>query len=185
MILVALGFGVVVLELFVPSAGLLGVVAAIFLISGIVTGFFHSMQLGAILLLFTTLCLPLFFALLVKVWPNTPIGRRILIGKMNEEEVMPVREHYKRDSLIGQKGIAKTKMLPSGMIKIGDRSYDAVSDGFAIEAGQPIKVVAIKMNVIMVQPFDPKDEVPDFDDDDVLSQSIEELGIDPIDDPLG
>lgn len=184
-ILIALGFAIVVLELFVPSAGLLGVLAAILFISGIVMGFFHSLQTGAILLLITTLCLPMLFILLVKVWPNTPIGKRVLIDRMTEEEVLPIGESYNRETLIGQKGIAKTKMLPSGMIKIGDRSYDAISDGFAIEAGQPIKVVAVKMNRVLVQPYDPQTEVGDFDEDDVLSQPIEDLGIDPIDDPLG
>lgn len=184
MILVGFGFLIVVLELFVPSAGILGVVAAVLFISGIVTGFLHSLQMGTALLLVTTLCLPILFAVLVKVWPNTPIGRRILIGRMKEEDVLPLGESYQLDSLVGQKGIARTKMLPSGMIKIGDQTYDAVSDGFAIEEGQRIKVVAIRMNRIMVQPFDPADEVPDFDDDDVLSQPIEQLGIDPIDDPM-
>jgi membrane-bound serine protease (ClpP class) len=185
MILVALGFAVVALELFVPSAGMLGVVAAILFISGIITGFFHSLQTGAVLLLITTLCLPLLFVLLVKVWPNTPIGRRVLIGQVSAEDVLPKGESYNREELIGKKGFAKTKMLPSGMIKIGDRSYDAVSDGFAIEAGDPIKVVAIKMSRIMVQPFDPETEAGDFEDDDVLSRPIEDLGIDPIDNPLG
>lgn len=185
MILVSLGFAVVALELFVPSAGLLGVLAAVFFISGIITGFFHSLQTGAVMLLITTLCLPLLFVLLVKVWPNTPIGKRVLIGRMSAEDVLPRGESYNRENLIGKKGVAKTKMYPSGMIKIGDKSYDAVSDGFAIEAGQPIKVVAIRMSRIMVQLYDPETEVGDFDDDDVLSRPIEDLGIEPMDDPLG
>ena len=180
MILVALGFGVVLLELFVPSAGVLGIVAAILFISGIVTGYLHSLWLGTTLLALITCCLPLLFMLMVKIWPSTPLGKRILIGRMNEEEVLPVGEEYEHEKLIGQTGIAKTKMLPSGMIKIGDRSYDAVSDGFAIEAGSEIKVVAIKMNRILVQPVDSKNEVSDFSDDDVLSQPFEDLGIEPI-----
>ena len=179
-LLVIFGFAVIVLELFVPSAGILGVVAAILFISGIVTGFFHSLWIGSLLLLITTLCLPLMFIVLVKVWPSTPLGRRILIGKMREEEVLPVGESYENEKLIGMKGFAKTKMLPSGMIKIGDKSYDAVSDGFAIEAGDQIKVVAVKMNRILIQPYDAETDVPDFEDDDVLSQPFDELGIDPI-----
>lgn len=181
MILVALGVGVVLLELFVPSAGVLGIVAAILFISGIATGYFHSVWLGTTMLGLIACCLPLLFMLMVKIWPSTPLGRRILIGRMKEEEVMPVGEEYEHEKLIGQKGIAKTKMLPSGMIKIGDQTYDAVSDGFAIEAGTEIKVVAIKMNRILVQPIDPKTDVADFSNDDLLSQPFEELGIDPID----
>ncbi len=185
LILVALGFAVVMLELFVPSAGLLGVLAAVLFIAGIITGFVHSLQLGAILLLITTLCLPLMFVVLIKIWPNTPIGKRVLIGRMSEEELMPVGDSYNHESLIGQKGIAKTKMLPSGMIRVGDKNYDAVSDGFAIEEGQAVKIVSVKMNRILVQPYDPETEIGNFDEDDVLSQPIEDLGIDPIDDPLG
>lgn len=184
MILVALGFAVVVLELFVPSAGLLGVVAAVLFISGIVTGFFYSLQMGAIMLLVVVLFLPILFVMLVKVWPSTPIGKRILIGRMKEEDLLPNSDDYQLDRLIGQRGVAKTKMLPSGMIKIGERSYDAVADGFAIDPGQAIKVVSVKMNRILVQPYDPATEATDFDDDDVLSQPIDQLGLDPLDDPL-
>ena len=103
-----------------------------------------------------------------------------MIGTMSQDVVMPVGEEYEHEKLVDQKGIAKTKMLPSGMIKIGDRTYDAVSDGFAIEAGQAIKVVAIKMNRILVQPIDADTGTQDFSSDDVLSQPFEDLGIDPI-----
>ena len=180
MILVALGFGVVLLELFVPSAGILGLVAAILFVSGIAAGYLHSLWLGTTLLAVVACCLLVLFVMMVKVWPSTPLGRRILIGTMSQDEVMPVGEEYEHEKLVDQKGIAKTKMLPSGMIKIGDRTYDAVSDGFAIEAGQAIKVVAIKMNRILVQPIDADTGTQDFSSDDVLSQPFEDLGIDPI-----
>jgi len=83
-ILVAVGLAVIVIELFVPSAGLLGIVAAVLLVSGIVSAFFHSIEAGAALLLLLVLLLPVLFVALIKVWPSTPIGRRILLGRMRE-----------------------------------------------------------------------------------------------------
>ncbi len=184
-LLIGIGFVVVFLELFVPSAGTLGVLAGILLVSGIVVAFFHSLQAGAIVLLVTVLALPLLLALMVKVWPHTPIGRRIILGHMSAEEVMPNSETYTEiQSLVGQLGTAKTKMLPSGIIIVNDKKYDALSDGFAIEAGQPIKVSAVKGNHIIVQPFDGEiDDVDDLPvrDRDVLSQPIEELGLEELD----
>lgn len=184
-LLIGIGFVVVFLELFVPSAGTLGVLAGILLVSGIVVAFFHSLQAGAIVLLVTVLALPLLLALMVKVWPHTPIGRRIILGHMSAEEVMPNSEAYSEiQSLVGQLGTAKTKMLPSGIIIVNDKKYDALSDGFAIEAGQPIKVSAVKGNHIIVQPFDGEiDDVDDLPvrDRDVLSQPIEELGLEGLD----
>jgi len=181
-ILVAVGLAVIVIELFVPSAGLLGIVAAVLLVSGIVSAFFHSIEAGAALLLLLVLLLPVLFVALIKVWPSTPIGRRILLGRMREEEVVLKGEHYDGlKQLIGETGTAKTKMLPSGIVSIQGKTYDAVSDGFAIDPGQPIKVTAVRTNRIFVQPYDPADDQPTkFEGNDLLGKSLEELGIDPL-----
>jgi membrane-bound serine protease (ClpP class) len=102
---------------------------------------------------------------------------------------MPNASHYKRKaSLEGQLGIAKTKMLPSGMVVINGEKYDAISDGFPIEAGDPIKVVEVRENRIYVQPYDGMvEDVSNLPvrDRDILSQPIEELGLESLDDPLG
>ena len=183
-ILLLLGMATIFLELFVPSAGMLGVVAVTFIAAAIVVAFISSPLAGAIMLLVTGLSLPLLIAVALKVWPHTPIGRRILIGRANEDEVLPQRDEYEEiRSLEGRRGIAKTKMLPSGLVVIDDNKYDAVSDGFAIEAGDPIEVVAIRANRIFVRPLDPDEDwtATSSDPDDILSQPIDQLGIDPID----
>lgn len=187
LILVGIGFLVIVVELFIPSAGILGVVAGILLVSGVVTAFFTSIQAGFLVLLVTSLGLPVLIAFLIKIWPSTPIGKRILIGRMTSDDVMPRDEAVLGlKDLVGQLGVAKTKMLPSGLIVINGRKYDAVSEGFAIETGDAIKVVAVRGNRIYVQPYTgeelAEDDLP-ARDQDLLSQSLEELGID--DDPLG
>jgi membrane-bound ClpP family serine protease len=182
-VLVALGLATIVIELFVPSAGLLGVASAILLLSGIVSAFLHSMEAGAATLILLVLLLPVLFVALVKVWPSTPIGRRILLGRMREEEVVLRGEHYDGlKDLIGETGTAKTKMLPSGIVAIQGKTYDAVSDGFAIEPGQSIRVTAVRTNRLFVQPYDPADDQPTkFEGNDLLGKSLEELGIDPLD----
>ena len=187
LLLLALGLVVIVLELFVPSAGILGVVAAGLLISSVVMAFYSSVQAGAILLSGIALGLPFLIGLWAKWWPHTPLGKLIMIGRQTEETVLPKTEQYvDYKELKGQLGIAKTKMLPSGIIIVNDRKYDAVSDGFPIEAGQPIKITSVKGTRLYVQPYDGKlddeGQVP-ARDRDILSQSLEELGID--EDPLG
>lgn len=181
LILIGIGFLVVFLEFFVPSAGMLGVLSAVLIISGIVAAFFHSLSFGTLMLLITVVAIPIIFACMIKIWPHTPIGKRILIGDLTDEDVLPNDEHYTRlESFIGQLGVAKTKMLPSGIVVIDGEKLDAVSDGFAIEPGDPIKVVGVRANRIYVQPFDgdvkDANDVP-ARDRDVLSQPIDELGI--------
>jgi membrane-bound ClpP family serine protease len=188
LLLLVIGLFVVVLELFVPSAGILGFVAGGLILAAIIVGFIDSLQTGALILFLTVVSLPLLFYGMVKVWPHTPLGRRILLKDIKSEDVLPNSSHYKRKSdLEGQLGIAKTKMLPSGTVLINGEKYDAISDGFAVEAGDPIKVVDVRENRIYVQPYDGSvDDAENLParDVDILSRPIEELGLDPIDDPL-
>ena len=185
LLLILIGLGVVVVELFIPSAGMLGILSAMLIFSGIVCAFLSDFNTGAMVLLATVLALPLLLFAMIKVWPKTPIGKRILLKDMTLEEVLP--DNRLTDDLVGQLGVAKTKMLPSGIVVINHQKFDAVSDGFPIDESQPIKVIAIRGNHLYVEPFDGKvDNVSDMPvrDRDILSQPIEELGLDSLDEPL-
>ncbi len=177
LLLLLAGVLVIVVEMFVPSAGVLGVVAATFLISGVIVAFMHSLLFGLGVLSGTSLAMPFLFWLLVKVWPLTPLGKAILMTDTNED-VLPESDV---DKLIGQVGVAKTKMLPSGIVVIDGVQHDAVSDGFAVSPGDVVKVTSVKGNRIYVEPFD--GEVDEHGravaaDTGALSTPLEELGID-------
>ena len=185
LILIALGLCVVILELFIPSAGMLGLLAAVLIVSGITLAFVSDLKSGAVVLLVTALALPVLLAVMIKVWPSTPIGKRILLKNLKPEDVLPASQHAQE--LVGQLGVARTKMLPSGIVVVNEQKLDAVSDGLPIDAGQPIKVIAIKGNHVYVEPYDGDvSDVSDMPvrDRDILSQPIDELGIDALDDPL-
>lgn len=176
LILLACGILVVVVEMFVPSAGILGIVAGTFLLAGVVVAFFKSLFFGLSVLTCTFLSMPFLFWLLVKVWPMTPLGKAIL---MNDTlEVVP---ESTTDTLVGQVGEAKTKMLPSGTVMIDGRSYDAVSEGFAVSPGDVVKVISARGNRVYVEPYDGEvdgDGRAVAADTGALSTPLEELGID-------
>ncbi|MBX3417907.1 MAG: hypothetical protein KF851_09915 [Pirellulaceae bacterium] len=184
-ILLVLGLLFIVLELFVPSAGILGILAGVCLTAGIVVGFIHSLMTGVIMLLVVVLALPIVFALMIKIWPSTPIGRRILVKPPTKEEVLPTGAHL--DELretVGKVAVAKTKMLPSGIVTIDRRQYDAVCEGFAVEPGDQVKVVAARSGRLYVQPYDPNEDLATkFGDANLLDKSLDELGIDSLEEP--
>ncbi len=187
-LLLALGFTFIVLEVFIPSAGLLGIMAGCFMVAGIVFAFMEGYYTGSIVLLLTLLAVPVYMALMVHIWPYTPIGKLVLLKDPREENDDPDNEHYqKMVELVGQVGVAKSEMILSGQIVVGDQKYDAISNGFPIEAGTAIKVVAVKGNRIYVEAYDgdaaSSEDLP-VRDRGVLSTPIEELGIDLSDDGL-
>jgi len=187
-LLLAVGFAFIVLEVFIPSAGLLGILAGCFLIAGIVFAFMEGYYTGAIVLLLTFLAAPAYMALTVYIWPHTPIGKLVLLNDPRADRDASSNEHYRKmTGLIGQLGVAKSEMILSGQIVVEDEKYDAISDGFPIEAGTPIKVVAVKGNRIYVVAYEGEasltEDLP-VRDRDVLSTPIEELGIDLSDDGI-
>ena len=130
--------------------------------------------------------LPVAFSLMIKAWPHTPIGKRILIGPVASEDVIPQGEFYDEiQALEGRLGVVRTKMLPSGIIVIDGKKFDATSDGLPLDPGETIKVTSVKGNRIFVSKYEGEfadgDDLP-ASDADLLSKPLEELGLD--DDPL-
>ena len=64
-------------------------------------------------------------------------------------------------------------------MQIDKHTYDAVADGMAIDAGEPVQVIAVRMNCLVVRPAVDIATEPDRINDP-LAQSIESLGLDPL-----
>jgi membrane-bound serine protease (ClpP class) len=184
-LLLLVGIGLIGIELFVPSGGVLGVLAVLAIIGSIVVAFTGGTVPGVTMLLTNLVLIPVIIAVAIKWWPYTPIGKAVVLQTpVNEEEVLPDNECYRKvQSLVGRRGVAKTKMLPSGAVVIEGETYDAVSEGVAIEPGQPIRVIAIDMNRIIVaaDTLPPQPQVADAAD--VLLQPADKLGLQSLDEP--
>lgn len=186
LLLLGMGALVIVIEMFIPSAGVLAIVATVLLVSGIVMAFVHSMPAGAIVLLATVMAIPGLLMLLVKIWPSTPIGKRILLRAPEGKDVLPNEsETIALKELVGHRGVALTAMLPSGIVRVDGQSHDAVCEGFAVDPGQNIKVVAVRFNRIYVQPYDPAEDLETDFSNDLLNKSASEFDFGPIDSDPG
>ncbi len=141
-----------------------------------------------VLLVVTLVGLPACLMVALHFFPNTPIGRRIVLRIPRGEDMLPDREAQReKDQLVGRQGIARTKMLPSGVISVAGRSIDAVSEGLPIELGEAVVVVEVRGNVVMVRRADADTLakiVRSGPENDLLNKPLEELGLDPLDDPL-
>lgn len=200
--LLLLGLSLMILEVFVPSGGVLSFLAAASIIASVVVAFMDSFQSGTVMLVTVTIVVPVFIWGAVRVWPYTPIGRLILVKRpTHPEDVLPETEAYRGlHGLIGKRGRAVSKMLPSGMVMIAGHKYDAVSNGIAIDPDQVVQVIDVRTNRIVVRPAEGEavsatatwekngDSEPSPEDaetpDDVLSTPVESLGLDDLSDPL-
>ena len=157
-VLLLLFYALVVIEFFVPSAGIMGIAAAMAAIGAIVIAFTHSAEAGSWMTLIVATTTPGIFFALVRLWPRTPIGRRIL--NRQPGELAPAANPRTTSSgtplvdLIGRIGTAKSDLLPSGRVVIDGEKIDAVSLGMPIDAGTLVTVTSIQGNRVRVRPSD-------------------------------
>ena len=191
--LMLLAVGLVVMELFIPSGGALGFLAACAVIGAVFLAF-YSYENSAVGFTFVGIAVvgtPIVLAVAIKYWPETSIGKAVLPDVISGDEALPDNEQLRLlRSLEGQVGKTKSKMLPSGGVRIDGRTIDAVSEGMPIEEGQLVRVIKVSGTRVIVRPLD-SDEIAEHEasqtkanPDDVLSQPVEDLGLDSLDEPL-
>jgi membrane-bound ClpP family serine protease len=153
-LLLALGVVLLVLEFFVPSSGALAVMCALSFVAAIGVGFAAGPWTGMTIVLVECVVVPAALVAAVKWWPDTPIGRMILIQRpKSSDDVLPETPAYRSfKDLVGRRGVTKNLMLPSGNVLIDGKAYDAVTEGMAIEPGQPVIVVNISTQRLVVRP---------------------------------
>jgi membrane-bound serine protease (ClpP class) len=163
-LLLGLSAGLAVLEVFFPSAGILGFLSAASAIAAIVMGFYQGPWVGTLSVLAVITGLPTLLVIAFKYWPQTPMGRRMILMAPTSEEVLPDNPEKERlKSLIGRTGTTKTKLLLSGMVTIDGQNLDAVSESQPIEVGQTVRVIQVRSNRLVVRLVEKETAPPPVD----------------------
>lgn len=151
--LVLLGLLLVGSEAFVPSAGILGILAAACLVGGIVMAYYYGgAAIGTLFLVVTGAGVACLIWKMVKWWPSSTIGKRILVEPPSAEDLLVDRSETR--SMVGRYGKTLGLMVPGGFVEIDGKRFDAVADN-AIEADTWVKVTRITggriLNVLPVE----------------------------------
>ena len=186
--LLFLGFVILLTaEFFLPTSGLLGIVSAILLVVANLNAFSISMPFGFVTLITSIIVTPLMLMMLIQIWPHTPVGRRVLNLKPGEQPDQAT-QHLTQDGtpldeLVGKQGVAKTELLPSGLVVIEGGKYDAISLGDRIERGATIVVVSISAGKIKVRLVDQSstNELDSNNGTSVQSPAALEIPLDSLD----
>ena len=182
-VLLVLGCGLLVLEVFIPSGGIFGFLASLAVIGSLVMALpprrDHGPQLHG--------------DRRVRRADRRRPGVQVLAEDADGQGVSgraarakpEVKPDDPRRSLVGRVGVAQSKMLPSGSVLIDGQLIDAVSQGLAIDPGEPVIVVEVRANRVMVRPARAHEvRTADLRPDDVLSRPTEDFGLEGIDEPL-
>lgn len=157
-VLVTLGVAILVGEVFIPSAGLLSVMAlCAFAGSGFcawnawyATGqhiWWWTYIFGMVAVLPASVAGGLY------ILPRTSYGRAIFAAPQSLEELTPYQDEEDRlCEMIDQPGTAVTMFSPGGMVQIGRERIHAESEGMMIDPQTPVVVVGVRGNRLVVRP---------------------------------
>ena len=159
--LLAAGTILFILEVFLPSGGLLAILSAASLVASVVVMFLFDGMLGITLLLGYLVFIPIVLYWGLKIWKNSSVGHKLILGadtegtNDQESQIKCEQERINRaDQIkdqIGKRGIADSTLRPVGFVLIGNHRLDAIAEGDVIEMGQSVEVVDAYDNQIKVR----------------------------------
>jgi membrane-bound serine protease (ClpP class) len=151
--LTAIGLAALIIELFVPAGGVIGLVGLGSIVAAIVKAYsdFGS-AVGTIFLVASLIVIPTLFVLYFSLFSRTFMGRRLILGtRQQSEEGFSNEPEAASSDLPGKGGIAETPLRPAGTVKIEGRRYSAVTLGEFLEQGSPVEVKRVEGNRIVVK----------------------------------
>lgn len=156
-LLLIISLGLLFAEIFLPSGGMISVVALVCLAGSIWCAWKQWWEsdprifwwyLGAVVVL-----LPIAVAAMLYVFPRTAVGRRILLEGPSLDEVTPYADEAQQlRRLIGITGKTLTLMSPGGLVEIEGQRMHGEAEGMMLDPGTPIEVVSIKGTRLVVRP---------------------------------
>jgi len=134
-----------VLEIFIPSGGILGFAAGIAMIAGIILLFKLDTTIGLIGMIISLAALPFLFAFAIKVWPDTPLGRMLILSDkgISASPGAPIDEEADGALAVGQTGTAATDLRPVGTCLIEGKRIECLSTKGVISAGTAVRIVDV------------------------------------------
>ena len=154
-VLILGGAAIIVAEICTPSFGVLAAAALACFGYAVYRSFLISPILGLAVLVGLLVGLPVYIYYLLRFFPNTPLGRRLTLGKASIPSTPDTLAGIDPATLVGAQGEALTILRPSGTVRLGERRLTARAESGFIAAGTPIKVISATTFVIVVRPVPP------------------------------
>jgi len=154
-LLIGVGLILILLEVFVPSGGALGLVSVVALATGVVTAFLEEGPLvGLGVLAGTMVAVPAVLMVAFRWFPATPLGRRVLPPAPEPDEVLPdIAERHRLRALVGRGGRTTSDLLPWGTAEFAGESFTAVSEAGPLGPDTAIEAIGVQGRAVVVRPL--------------------------------
>jgi len=150
-VFLALGLLLLILEVFIPSGGFIGLCSIACLVLCLWYAFQQSVGLGATFMVIDLVALPLTAALAFSLWSRTPLGRKFFLKPPAPEEIEVSHADHHLELLVGQVGRTLTPLRPCGHVEIDGQRADALAEEGFLPAAAAVRVLRVRSGQLVVR----------------------------------
>ncbi|MHC4476085.1 MAG: NfeD family protein [Planctomycetota bacterium] len=141
----------IVAEVFVPSGGLITILALACLIGGVAIFFQYSNVAGYVGLVIAPIMIVSVLITAYKIFPKTRFGRAVTLSPPEREQGDAIPDTSELEGLLGREGTVITPLRPVGMCDLGGERIECVAESGFVDKGKKVKVIDVESTQVTVR----------------------------------
>ena len=138
-------------EVFVPSGGLITIVALVCLITGLVIFFKHSVIAGWIGVFIAVVMIPAVLIIAYKLFPKTKFGKNVTLSPPDRQQGDAIPDTSILKEMLGSVGTVITPLRPVGMCDFSGQRVECVAESGYVDKGKKVKVISVESTQLTVR----------------------------------
>jgi membrane-bound ClpP family serine protease len=157
-----MGLLLLILEVFIPSGGFIGISSIFCLVLCLWYAFAQSLGLGVTFMMIDLVALPLTAGLAFSLWSRTPLGRKFFLKPPAPEEIEVSHSDHHLESLVGQVGRTLTPLRPCGHVEVDGQRADALAEEGFLPSDAAVRVLRVRSGQVLVRGIsNPAQDLPE------------------------
>jgi membrane-bound ClpP family serine protease len=141
----------IIAEVFVPSGGLISIVALACLVGGIILFFNRSATAGWIGVIIAIIMIPSVLIIAYKIFPKTRFGKNATLSPPQRQQGDAIPDTPKLKEMLGAEGIVLTPLRPVGMCDFSGQRIECVAESGYVNKGKKVKVIDVESTQLTVR----------------------------------
>ncbi len=150
-LLIILGAVLLVLEIFIPSFGLLSVCAVAAEVGGIWLFFKASPATGWIGVGIAAVLVPIVWVITYKMFPKTSFGKSVTLQGPEREKGDAIPDTNELLEMIGKTGVVISPLRPVGMCEFDGERLECVAETGFVEKNKTVEVIHVEGTQLTVR----------------------------------
>ena len=146
-----------VIEIFVPSFGLLTVLSLLCLAGGIALFFKMGVTAGYIGIFLAIILIPAVLIIVYRIFPKTSMGKKLTLQKVVRAKGDAIQDSAVLQQMLNRTGIVVTPLRPVGMCEFDGQKLECVSESGYIPIQKKVKIIHIEGTQLTVRAVETED----------------------------